>query len=264
MMTDKNLWRDLDEAWSWEGERVAGDLISEVLRLERPDGVYYLKRYSAAGKMLRRLFGRSRPRGEYENLRLFARLGIATADIAGFEQHRAWGRFRRAALVTREIPDTTDLARMAREADPKLRDRRWVAEVSRQLADYTARLHRIGFCHNDLKWRNVMVSRGAPPRVYLIDCPIGRRRYGLLRRRGRIKDLACLDRHARVELSRSQRLRFYLLYRGLARLDARGRREIRGVLGFYDGRDQRLTKRLDRLYKRYLRHRLTRWGRRPQ
>jgi hypothetical protein len=52
-----------------------------------------------------------------------------------------------------------------------------------------------------------------------------------------IKDLACLDKVAKYHLSATQRLRFYLQYRDRNRLDARDKKRIRQVLGFFEGRE---------------------------
>ena len=52
-----------------------------------------------------------------------------------------------------------------------------------------------------------------------------------------IKDLACLDKVAKYHLSATQRLRFYLQYRGHQRLDSRDKRRIREVVSFFEGRE---------------------------
>jgi hypothetical protein len=51
------------------------------------------------------------------------------------------------------------------------------------------------------------------------------------------KDLACLDKVAKQVLSRTQRLRFYLQYRGRQRLNQVDKRRIRQVLRFFEGRE---------------------------
>ena len=94
-------------------------------------------------------------------------------DRVGYGLERKYGSFVRGALITEEIPDTIDLASMAAIGDPRLRDRRWMAQVLRQIADITRTLHAAGFAHNDLKWRNLLVDGGGSPTVYLIDCPSG-------------------------------------------------------------------------------------------
>jgi hypothetical protein len=51
------------------------------------------------------------------------------------------------------------------------------------------------------------------------------------------KDLACLDKVAKYRLSATQRLRFYLQYRGRERLNAADKRRIRHVVTFFEGRE---------------------------
>jgi hypothetical protein len=55
--------------------------------------------------------------------------------------------------------------------------------------------------------------------------------------RGRIKDLACLDKIARQQLSKMERLRFYLAYKGESRLSVKDKKEIYRVLRFFEGRE---------------------------
>ena len=59
----------------------------------------------------------------------------------------------------------------------------------------------------------------------MIDCPTGAFWRGPLLEHRKNKDLACLDKLGRLHLSRTQRLRFYLMYVGKPRLEAaEGRR----------------------------------------
>ena len=46
------------------------------------------------------------------------------SEVLRVEREGRCGGFRRGALVTQEIRDTTDLARLALRRDPRLRDRR--------------------------------------------------------------------------------------------------------------------------------------------
>jgi hypothetical protein len=55
--------------------------------------------------------------------------------------------------------------------------------------------------------------------------------------RGIIKDLACLDKIARKQLSKMERLRFYLAYKGKSRLSVKDKKEIYRVLRFFEGRE---------------------------
>jgi tRNA A-37 threonylcarbamoyl transferase component Bud32 len=228
----------LDAVFALHGERIASDPLSEVIRVEIAGTRHYVKRYTRAGKSpLRRWFSRLRVRLEWQNLRAFAAWGVPTAKLVGYGLERRAGVFVRGALITEEIPDTTDLARIARDGDPRLRDARWVEAVSRQIADITRTLHAHRFTHNDLKWRNLLVTSGDAPSVYLIDCPNGMRWIEPFLGYRIVKDLACLDKVAKYQLSRTQRLRFYHRYTGRPRLDAADRKRIRHVLRYFEGRE---------------------------
>ena len=226
---------DLDAVFALQGEPITRDPLSEVLRIERGGVRYYVKRYWGAGKGLRRYIGRPRVKAEWQNLKYFAKWGIPTAPIVGYGLQRKAGAFVRGALITRELPRTEDLAQLARGDDPRLRDKGWLDGVSRQLARATRTLHEHHFTHNDLKWRNLLVNEQGE--LFLIDCPTGSFWWGPLLRYRIVKDLACLDKVAKYKLSRSQRLRFYLQYRGRRRLNAGDKQRIRQILGFFEGRE---------------------------
>ena len=117
----------------------------------------------------------------------------------------------------------------------RLRDAGWVDGVSRQLARATRALHDHHFAHNDLKWRNLLVNEQAE--LFLIDCPTGSFWWGPFLRYRVIKDLACLDKVASKVLTRSQRLRFFLQYRGRERLSSGDKRRVRQIVKFFEGRE---------------------------
>lgn len=225
----------LEAVFALEGERLTKDPLSEVIRIEREGVRYYVKRYWGAGKGLRRYLGRPRVKAEWQNLKLFAKWGIPTAPIVAYGLERNAGAFVRGALVTRELEGTLDLAELANREDRRLADPDWVMCVSQQLARGTRTLHDHHFTHNDLKWRNLLVNEKAE--LFFIDCPTGSFWWGPLLRYRIVKDLACLDKVAKRVLSRTQRLRFYLQYRGRDRLGARDKRRLRQVLKFFEGRE---------------------------
>lgn len=225
----------LEAVFALQGRRLTRDPLSEVILVERADVRYYVKRYWGGGKGLRRYIGRPRVKAEWQNLRHFAKWGVPTASIVACGLERQMGRFVRGALITRELDNTEDLALLANRNDPCLQDRAWVDGVSRQLARATRILHDHHFTHNDLKWRNLLVNdRGE---LFFIDCPTGSFWWGPLLRYRIIKDLACLDKVACKVLSRTQRLRFYLQYRGRACLNAADKKRIRQIIGFFEGRE---------------------------
>ncbi|HAK90571.1 MAG TPA: heptose kinase, partial [Massilia timonae] len=148
----------LDSVFVLEGEPIARDPLSEVIRVERGGLRYYVKRYWAAGKGLRRYLGRPRVKAEWQNLKHFEQWGIPVAPLVAWGLERRAGAFVRGALITLEVPSTVDMAAMAKNNDPRLADRCWVERVSRQVAQATRTLHDHGFAHNDLKWRNLLVN----------------------------------------------------------------------------------------------------------
>lgn len=226
----------LDKVFALQGEWVASDPLSEVVRVEHEGIRYYVKRYWGGGKGARRFIGRPRVKAEWQNLRHFAKWGIPTAEIVAFgmERGRNWV-FKRGALITRELANTLDLAEIARTKDPRLQDPAWVDHISRQLARSTRIMHDRRFAHNDLKWRNLLVNDKAE--LFFIDCPTGAFWFGPPLQRRIIKDLACLDKIGSVTLSRTQRLRFYLYYRGKKHLDSADKRQINRILAFFEGRE---------------------------
>ena len=226
----RQLFDSLQATFALTGKQITRDQISDVVFVRADTTNYFVKRYCAAGKYLRRFLGRSRVVAEWRNLLLFARWGIPTARVVAYGAERALGLiFRRGAMVTEEIPGTVDLARLARENDPRLRQRAFVAALSSQVADIARTLHQHRFAHNDLHWRNLLLQENSG-RIFLIDCPGGRFWFGPLLSYRIAKDLAALDDTARDCLSRTQRLRFYLEYAQKTRLDDAAKRAIRYIM----------------------------------
>ena len=240
----ERLFGSLDSVFRLDGELIAKDPLSRVLRVSVDGKRYYVKRYEGNGKNatrrwfgLRGVIGQQRVRREWENLLSFRDWGIPTARLVGYGLERRFGSFVRGALVTEEVPDTTDLGKMVDAHDTRLKNRRWIAHVSLQVAKATRALHDAGFAHNDLKWRNLLVSGGEQPTVYLIDCPSGCYWWGGFLQYRIVKDLACLDKVAKYNLTRTQRLRFFLDYVQRDQLNAMDKKRIRKVLGFFSGRE---------------------------
>jgi hypothetical protein len=236
--SDKGLctvFGSLEAVFALQGERLTRDPMSELVKVMHEGVAYYVKRYNSAGKGLRRYLGKPRVKAEWQNLKRFAKWGIPTAHVVGFGLERDNVSFERGAMITRELPATEDLLALVKRHDPRLQDRAWVNRVSLQLAQHTRNLHDHHFTHNDLKWRNLLVDEAG--KVYLIDCPNGAFWWGFMLRYRIIKDLACLDKVAKYELSSTQRLRFYLQYRGRQRLNAVDKKRIRHIVSFFEGRE---------------------------
>ncbi len=196
-----------------------------------PVAVFY-KQYEYAAGSWNYLWRRSKARCEFDHYAVFARLGIATADrIAWGEERDGIGRLRRAFIVTRAIPDALPLPQFLAEKTP---DRKTRAELLQQLAAMTRRTHEARFFHRDLVARNVLVTRSESGQLKLwwIDCPRG----GFAEfatRAGAIKDLASLDKSAvQNQFTRSERLQFFLLYRGVKCLDRQNKMLAREIQAY--------------------------------
>lgn len=232
---------DIDTVFALQGKLISPSGHSNVIRVEI-DGVgYYVKRAHPGST---RWYGlaqwkqyplRTPVDTERRNLALFRKWGIPVALPLVWGTERRCLRYLRGALVTQEIPGTTDMATLATRGDPRLHDRKWLDPVSRQLADATRTMHAHRFAHNDLKWRNLLVD--ASGKLFLIDCPAGRFWRGPFLQRRIIKDLACLDKVARHHLSRTRRLRFYLQYCNRSRLLPEDRPRIRRIMDYFKGRE---------------------------
>ena len=226
----------MSRAVSQSGEEINANWMSRLIRYESSGSVYYVKMYACRGRGLRQWFGRSRLRAEWENLRLFASYGVATAELIAYGETGV--RNYQGAVITRGMVRTRDLAGLAQEGNPILADKRWRLGVIRHLSESVRALHTAGFVHNDLKWRNILVELDKDePLAYLIDCPMGRVLWGPLLARGVVKDLACLDKGAKHVLSCTDRLRFYLAYSGKDRLQRDDKVKIKKVLRFFAGRE---------------------------
>lgn len=230
----------LDKAFACDGEFITASPISEVVRTSLGNRTYYVKKYWRRGKYLRRFVGRSRVRAEWENLLFFQSLGIGVPGIVAYGERGAsrWlNKKYRGVLITEELANTEDLASMAGSNALGSQPSCWIKSVSAQVARAVARLHEQNFFHNDLKFRNILVTKTDEPEVFMIDCPTGRKQPGVLWERYKVKDIACLDKVAKQQLSRTQRLQFFKMYRGKQKLDANDRRFLRKVVGFFDGRE---------------------------
>ena len=202
-----------------QGTLISKDSISWVKQCTLHGETFYVKYYKKAGKGLRRWFGRSRVRGEWENLHYFARLGIPTPPIIAYGEQRSWGGFQGGFLVTQALPNTCNLQQFFEEGIYKQYAPQALRRLIKHIAQYTKQLHSRQFVHKDLKWRNILVSLTKRPSIYFIDCPLGGKVWQ--QRRGQQKDLAHLDKLAKQYLSRTLRLYFYHCYKGISHLRTR-------------------------------------------
>ena len=179
----------------------------------------FYKEYRFPRPTLRFWIRASKARREFENSLTILHLGVPCAEpVACGELRDGIGRLRSAFIITEAVSGAPPMDQFVPErcGDPHnpahARLRRAVLE---QLADQVALIHRGGFTHNDLHWRNVLVqfTASAQPKLVWIDCPRGRKHVlPQLAGRKMIKDLATLDRDAARYCTRFERLRFAIRY----------------------------------------------------
>jgi len=231
------LFCSLEKVFSLSGTPVAKDKKSVVFKISAGTNTFYVKRYRRTkGKHV--WFRFSRMNKEAENQLLFKQLKIPAAEIVAYGEEHIFNKIARGALITLAVENAVDLATTAQENPRLMQNRRWARQVIKQVARIARTLHDYRFCHNDLKWRNILVTQDEEnPQVYLIDCPVGQRWPAFLLPRRIIKDLACLDKVAKYQLSRTQRLFFFKEYTQRKRLIAADKTMIREILLFFQGRE---------------------------
>ncbi|MEH6357872.1 MAG: lipopolysaccharide kinase InaA family protein [Pseudomonadales bacterium] len=218
----------LDAVFKLQGEQISKDKISDVIKVALDGKNFYVKRYFKPRSKKSGWFKRSRVRAEWENLQFFASLGIPTPLLAAWGEQDQNGLFQ-GALITEELKDTQDLATLNNGGSALFDDASWFRHTAQKVAQYTRLMHDQNFMHLDLKWRNVLVEAGDRPEVFFFDCPSGKRLSALFFRRGRIKDLACLDKIGRKRLRRTQRLAFYKYYAGCDKLSPQDKVMVRKI-----------------------------------
>jgi len=108
----------------------------------------------------------------------------------------------------------------------------WRRKIMYKLAACLFNMHDKKFIHYDLHWRNILVTQDiVDPDIFLIDIPHGkirtyRKKYGVQR------DLFCLYKNASQFLSRSDMLRFFLLYKKIGHLAQDDKKQIYKLLRY--------------------------------
>jgi len=229
-----HLFKNFNDAYAYKGNFVAG----RVYKMSIDNKNYYLKKFVMRKKVWVRFLSFSKIMSEVNNLLLFQRLGIPVAKVVAYGQERIAWIVQRGLLITEELVNCQDLIWIIDHSPHLLQQADWVQKVSHQVADATRRMHHYGFAHSDLKWRNIMVDIKADfPQIYLIDCPAGMRWFRPFLEYRIIKDLACLDKRAKYELSKKQRLAFYKDYAQCHKLMIKDKKRIRKILQFFHNRE---------------------------
>ena len=198
--------------------------------------VFFIKVYRYVGSQWRHRFRRDKASLEAANYELLDEIGIGTPQVVAFGARRSGLRLLDAVIVTRGLPDVISLDRLFELRWPDAEDHAANAlrrEVVDRVVREVRRMHDAEFFHIDLQWRNILIGglgdNGID--VYFLDAPRGGLRTSpWAREHGRLRDLSCLYKEARRRLSRTEQLRWLLIYLGETRVTPATRAMIQALL----------------------------------
>ncbi len=203
---------------------------------DRMSGEFYLKVYRYGREARRFALWPDKAGLEARNYRILRRhCGVSVPDVIAYGSRRRWGYLLDAFILTRAVPHAVTLDDFAR--------RRWGPNrrnandqppatttvindpMGRYLlihtADIVARMHRAGFFHIDLQWRNILIADDGSdrPRIFLIDSARGsRRNRKILQAHGQLRDLSSLYKEARMQLTPREQVLWLRRYFNVSRL----------------------------------------------
>jgi tRNA A-37 threonylcarbamoyl transferase component Bud32 len=228
-----------------DGKIISKSNQSEIFSQDIDGKTYFVKRYFRS-KNIGSWLGSSRFQKELRNQLWFNQQGIPSAKVVAYGERRLLLKTLKGVLITEGVSDAQELVEIAKNTPDKFAEKQWRDAIIAQLSAITAQLHHARFCHNDLHWRNILVQQSetsVEPKIFLIDCPSGKKLFGPLLSYRKLKDLANLDKLAAIYLSRSQRLRFFFEYRGIKKLLADDKKMILNVLKHKANRVKRKAKK---------------------
>lgn len=197
---------------------------------------FYLKTYRYDGRRRRHRFRVDKGTVEAANYRtLRDRCGIDVPDVVAHGSRRRGWRLLDAFILTRGVREAEGLDRLFERRWPSPGQaggdplRAWLLS---ETAGMVARMHRDGYYHIDLQWRNIILSGKGTSRlrIYLFDSPRGGlRRWAPYRAHGRLRDLSSLYKEARHRLTRAEQFRWIRRYLGRETLTMEDRALIRTI-----------------------------------
>jgi len=200
-----------------QGILASGSARVNCYRCELENGeIIYFKRY---------VLGRRKPQFTYplpskpvvENFgfNVLKRIGIPTLDVLAIGERRHFGRLVAGFIVTRSIESSSDLESFAKEQwydMPEPQRSQAYSQISESILQQVKVAHENNFCHKDLKWRNILVTKtNNRYATTWIDCP--RAEIMRLRKKRRIlMDIGGLSRLAISYLPIKEQLRWLQRY----------------------------------------------------
>jgi tRNA A-37 threonylcarbamoyl transferase component Bud32 len=217
---------------------------TEVQRMQLADGTamrtLYIKKYWYPTARVRwsgfyrgTFLGKSKVRTEFENLARLREWGLDAPTPVAYGEERSGRWLHRSFLISEGVTEPLPLDLFVTQHLPGLgtdERKRLQREMIERLADYTRRMHEHRFVHHDYFWRNILLSGASLGHFFLIDSHKGRCWKPWTETQSRAKDLATLDAPAPGFFRRTERLRFFLRYRGHLNLTKEDKALIRLVL----------------------------------
>lgn len=228
--TDYSLFNNFDQVFSNQSPIISHSNDSDIFSISIDQHTFYIKRYYKTTGFLS-WFGYSRFCRELQNQQWFNVSNIPSANLVAFGKQKFLFKTIKGFLITKGLENSIDLMQLSTQRPSLLKHTNLRLSLIYKTADILQSLHSKRFCHNDLHWRNLLVTINKNDlSVFLIDCPRGFFWFSALLRYKKLKDLANLDKLAPKYFSKTDRLRFMYRYLSTNKLNAQQKTLITAVL----------------------------------
>ncbi len=208
-LTNQNDWSIISP-----GECVSKSEITNCFKVVLDDGrSFFFKRYTYPPSKQKRYWMRaSKAQVEVFGYAQLKKLAIPTLNVIAFGEKRSFGQLVAAYIITEGVSDSMDLQQFAAQVWfdlPKQQRSKTYLDLRSQIFEQLAKAHSIKFFHQDLHWRNILVTEEEGRyKTTWIDCPrAAYRQLSFSAKHGQMVDLSCLARRSLDYLSRSERYR---------------------------------------------------------
>ena len=198
---------------------VSESQITNCFKIDLDNGQsIYFKRYTyPESKQSRYWMRASKAQVETFGYQQLKKLNIPTLKVIAFGESRTVGKLKAAYIITQGVRKSMDLQQFAKDVWfelPKNERSRIYLDLRQQIFDQLRRAHQANFFHQDLHWRNILVTNeNGQYRTTWIDCPrAAYRKLPFNSRHGQMVDMSCLGRRSLDYLSRSERYRALTAY----------------------------------------------------
>lgn len=161
---------------------------------------------------------------EYNNIIQFAKLGIPTLDVIYFSSKKVNGNYQ-CILVTKELEGYQSLETLCLP----LIEKKSRQAVLHSLSEAMRNMHAHGYQHGSLYPKHVFVKININGEVETCFIDLEKTRRRIFKIISSIKDLDVFNRHL-SQLSRTDRLRFFLTYRQEKKLSVASKKMIKTIL----------------------------------